>query len=388
MDSKRVAILVFFPCGMRIGYDAKRLFGNFTGLGNYSRTLVQDVARFHPEHDYHLYTPAIRQHPVTQPFLESTQYTTFVPPSGFIRSLWRTYGVVKQLKRDGIELYHGLSHELPVGLTRAGIPGVVTMHDVISKVHPEWYGAVERIIYDQKVRYSCRHAAKIVAISEHTKRDLIEYYRVEPDKIKVIYQACDPVYYQRQPTEQAARTVAQLGVTTPYVLGVGSLEPRKNIATLLRAYQHLPVDLRVPLVLVGKGKRHKQQLQQLLSQANLEDVVYWLENVVDIRQLQALYQGASALIYPSLYEGFGLPIAEALLCKTPVIASSTSALPEAGGPASCYIDPTSPEQLAHAIEKVLTDSAHANHMREQGYQYAHTQFAPARLATQLVDYYS
>ncbi|MBC6612236.1 glycosyltransferase family 4 protein [Hymenobacter sp. BT507] len=371
---------------MRIGYDAKRLFGNFTGLGNYSRTLVQDVARFHPEHDYHLYTPAIRQHPAVQPFLGGTQYTTFVP-NGSFRSLWRSYGVVKQLKQDRIELYHGLSHELPVGLARAGIPGVVTMHDVISKVHPEWYGTVERIIYDQKVRYSCQHATKIVAISEHTKRDLVEYYRVDPAKINVIYQACDPVYYQRQPTEQVASTVAQLGITTPYLLGVGSIEPRKNIATLLRAYQHLPTDLRVPLVLVGKGKRYKQQLQQLLGHIKLEDVVYWLENLVDIRQLQALYQGASALIYPSLYEGFGLPIVEALLCKTPVITSSTSALPEAGGPASSYIDPTSPEQLAHAIEKVLTDSAYANHMREQGYEYAHTRFAPAHLATQLVDYY-
>ena len=372
---------------MRIGYDAKRLFSNFTGLGNYSRTVVQDVARFHPEHEYHLYTPAIRQHPAVQPFIENTQYNTFVSDS-FFRALWRSYGVMDQLKRDRIELYHGLSHELPVGLARAGITGVVTMHDIISKVRPQWYGGVERFIYDQKVRYSCHHATKIVAISEHTKRDLVEYYQVEPDKIKVIYQACDPVYYQRQPTEQAASTVAELGIKTPYLLGVGSLEPRKNIATLLRAYQYLPADLRVPLVLVGKGKRHKQQLQQLLGPTKLDEVVYWLENLVDIRQLQALYQGASALIYPSLYEGFGLPIAEALLCKTPVIASSTSALPEAGGPSSYYIDPTSPEQLAHAIEKVLTDSAHANHMREQGYQYAQSQFAPAHLATQLINYYS
>ncbi|UOR06004.1 glycosyltransferase family 4 protein [Hymenobacter aerilatus] len=371
---------------MRIGYDAKRLFGNFTGLGNYSRTLVQDVARFHPEHEYHLYTPAIRQHPAIQPFLEDAQYTTFVPSSSF-RSLWRSYGVVKQLTRGHIELYHGLSHELPVGLARAGIPGVVTMHDVISKVYPQWYGAVERFIYDQKVRYSCHHATQIIAISEHTKRDLVEHYRVDPAKIKVIYQACDPIYYQQQPPEQVASTIAQLGITTPYLLGVGSLEPRKNIATLLRAYQHLPTDLRVPLVLVGKGKRHKQQLQHLLAQANLEDVVHWLENLVDIQQLQALYQGASALIYPSLYEGFGLPIAEALLCKTPVITSSTSALPEAGGPTSCYIDPTSPKQLAHAIEKVLTDPAYADHMREQGYQYAQTRFSPARLATQLITCY-
>jgi len=371
---------------MRLGFDAKRLFCNFTGLGNFSRTLVQDLARFHPEHAYHLYTPILREHPHTRPFLQDTRFTTVVPTT-FFRSWWRSYGIVQQLQQDHIQLYHGLSHELPVGLARTGIKGVVTIHDIISKVHPEWYAPLERLIYDRKVRYSCQHADRIIAISEHTKQDLVAHYAVDPAKVEVIYQACAPLFYQRQAPEQVAAALQQIGVTTPYLLSVGSIEPRKNLKTLIQAYQHLPKDLHIPLVIVGRGGKYKQQVEHVIRQAGLERLVQWHENLTDTAQLQALYQGAAALVYPSFYEGFGLPVTEALLCKTPVITAATSALPEAGGTHSLYIDPTSAEHLARAIEQVVTDSAHAHLMREQGYAYAHQRFAAARLAAQTMQCY-
>lgn len=371
---------------MRLGFDAKRLFCNFTGLGNFSRTLVQNLAQVYPEHAYHLYTPTLRAHPRTRPFLREAPFTTVVPTTYF-RSWWRSYGIVAQLQQDHIQLYHGLSHELPVGLARTGIKSVVTIHDIISKVHPEWYAPLERLIYDRKVRYSCRHADKIIAISEHTKQDLITHYHIDPARIDVIYQACEPLFYQRQTAEQVVTELRQLHVTAPYLLAVGSIEPRKNLKTLLQAYQHLPNDVRIPLVIVGRGGKYKHQLQQQAYQLGLQQHLHWLENLTDTVQLQALYQGASALVYPSLYEGFGLPIAEALLSKTPVITAATSALPEAGGRHSLYVEPTNAEHVAHAIERVLTDSVYAQQLRAQGFAYAQHQFAPAMLAAQTMQCY-
>jgi len=371
---------------LRLGYDAKRLFCNFTGLGNFSRTLLHDLAQFYPENAYHLYTPKIRRNEQTQPFMEAAPFLPFVPDTSF-SALWRSYGIVDQLKKDQVQLYHGLSHELPIGLRRSGVKGVVTVHDVIFKVCPELYSPVQRAIYDLKMRHCCRQADKIIAISAHTKQDVVTRYHVPAENVEVIYQACDPIYYQRQPAAATAAHLQQLGITTPYLLTVGSIEPRKNLKTVLLAYQRLPAEVRIPLVVVGRGKHYKQEMQQLVQQLGLADLVVWLENVTDNTQLQALYQEAEALLYPSLYEGFGLPIAEALLSHTPVIASSTSSLPEAGGPDTLYVDPTSAEQLAWSIEKVLTDQAHAQHMRTAGHAYAHHTFAPATLAAQTMACY-
>lgn len=367
---------------MRIGFDAKRLYGNFTGLGNYSRALLKNIRAQYPEHRYYLYTPRVKPSPETDYFLHSADYHTY-QSKAWLKSWWRSYTITQQLQQDKIELYHGLSHELPFRLQQAGIRSIVTIHDLIFKVYPQTYAAIDRKIYDLKFKDSCQRADRIVAISQSTKRDIIRFYDIHPDKVEVIYQSCDPLYYQPDDTE----VIQPNAVPQEYLLFVGGIQERKNLQLLIEAYQHLPSDEQIPLVVVGKGKKYKTEIEKRIRVSGIEHLVFWLNTVTDNHHLHRLYQNALALVYPSLYEGFGLPVVEALLSKTPVITSNVSSLPEAGGPHTIYVDPHQPEELAQAIQKVLHDSALCQEMKEKGYAYAVANFSPAVVTEQMMRLY-
>ena len=370
---------------MKIGFDAKRLFCNVTGLGNYSRTLVANLAKLYPNHSYHLYSPSFKKQAKTAPFFKSP-YQIFTPKTAF-KSLWRSVSIPKQLQKDRIELYHGLSHELPIGIQKSGIKSMVTIHDLIFKVYPETYSFFDRKIYDWKFQYSCQKADRIIAISEHTKQDIVRYYKIDPKKIEVIYQACQALYYQLNETAAVAALLQKYQLPERYILSVGTLQERKNIKLLLKSYRHLPKAKQLPIVIVGNGGRYKEEVQALVQKMHLEKQIFWMTNLESDETLQALYQNATLLVYPSFYEGFGLPVVEALLSKTPVITANTSALKEAGGPHSLYVSPTDEKGLAKAIEQVLDDPIMAQNMSEKGYEYAHTTFHPKQLSKQLVTCY-
>ena len=370
---------------MRLGYDAKRLFRNFTGLGNYSRTTVRNLAENYPQHEYQLYTPGLERTSVTAPFLESDLYDVHQAPAGIPGSYWRSYGVVGDLVRNGVQLYHGLSHELPLGLDRAGISSVVTIHDLIFRTHPQLYPLVDRTIYDLKFRYACRVADRVVAISEETKRQITEHYGTEPERIDVVYQSCDPLYYDDRLVDIGPLR-KQYGLPADYLLFVGSITRRKNLEVILEAFTRLPAELRLPLAIVGRGSRHRAELERHPGYAAAAPLLYWIEDC-DNLQLKTLYTHARALLYPSLAEGFGLPVVEALLCRTPVITSGRSSLPEAGGPGSLYVDPTDADALADALTRLLEDGGLADRMRTTGYQYALANFGPRATADALMSVY-
>ncbi|HHB79405.1 MAG TPA: glycosyltransferase family 1 protein [Saprospiraceae bacterium] len=368
---------------MNIGFDAKRLFNNFTGLGNYSRTLLKNLLEFYPNNSYHLYTPKYKSNSQTQFFLKSP-YQLFFPK--FPKLLWRSYLITNQLKKDNIDLYHGLSHELPLNVKNSGIKSVVTIHDLIFKKYPQTFPLIDRSIYDFKFKRACANADTIVAISESTKKDIVELYDIDHAKIKVVYQSCQPLYYQ--PSSLAEKEIKALyGIPDEYLLFVGSVETRKNVKLLIEAYRHLHKDFRIPLVIVGRPRQGIQEIRALIESVGMAHLVIWIENLSDNEHLQVLYQEAQAFIYPSLYEGFGLPVVEALLSRTPVITSNVSSLPEAGGPNSLYINPLESEDLAQAIEKVLTDVGLRQTMIAKGFEYAHSRFGRRVVTDTLVDIY-
>jgi glycosyltransferase involved in cell wall biosynthesis len=372
---------------MRIGFDAKRLYCNFTGLGNYSRTLVKNLVTFFPDEEYFLYSPKIVQSPVHQFFLANESLHSHIY-GGPLKFVWRSSLIKKRLTKDRLDLYHGLSNELPFNLKSSGIRSIVTIHDLIFKVYPGTYPLIDRQIYDFKFRRACEQADRIIAISESTSRDIVKFYEVDPQKIEVIYQSCHPVYYEKDESTRDNLKKVPSRLPPEYLLYVGSVIHRKNLGAIVRAYEHLPPDLRLPLVVVGSGKRYKKEVREMVRDKDLEDLVFWLEDLHDPKLLRAIYQAAQVLIYPSYYEGFGLPVAEALLCGTPVITSKLSSMPEAGGPASLYVDPENAEELAQAIEKVLTDPVLRSRMMKEGLRYAGTRFSPETVTTQLVKMYS
>lgn len=370
---------------MKIGFDAKRLFHNFTGLGNYSRSLVRNLHRYSPESlDLHFYAPKTSDHPRVREFLNSQKYTVHTKGTG-PSALWRSYGIRKDLVTEGLDIYHGLSHELPFGIRKTRITSVVSMHDLIFLRYPDFYPYLDRQIYHKKFSYAARHADKIIAISESTKADLVNYFGTDPDKIEVIYQACDEQFYVRKPEEEIRASLNKYQLPDTYLLYVGSVTDRKNLLNLVKAIEILPESIKLPLVIIGQGKSYMSKVKEYIHQKGLEKLFLFCERT-DFADFPSIYQQAQAFIYPSFFEGFGIPIIEALWSETPVISSKTSSMPEAGGPGSLYIDPDKVEDISQAIEKVLVDSELAVSMKDTGKTFVQ-QFHGNQLTNQLLNFY-
>lgn len=373
---------------MRIAFDAKRLFNNFTGLGNHSRTTLDILTEFFPESEYLLLTPKIRENAVTQPYLQH-EHCSLVMPKGPIRSfspcgaLWRTFSLAKVAAEHGATVFHGLSNELPTGLKQHGLRSVVTIHDVAFRTFPDMYHWHDRQIYDLKWRYACRHADHIIAISESTRQDVLRFYGVPEERVSVVYQPVQRLFYTPQAEPRLVAEQAVGSLPKDYILYVGSVNSRKNLLGIVQAMELLPPDLRLPLVVVGQGGEYRQRVMDYIAAHQLEKHVLWAGSVNDNRQLQALYQCAVLFVYPSFYEGFGLPVVEAQLSGCPVVTSNVSSLPEAGGPHSLQADPTSAESIADCLSRVLTDSELRRRMTTEGQAYARRTFDPQSLARQL-----
>ncbi len=367
----------------RIGFDAKRLFNNFTGLGNYSRTLLRNLAECYPDNAYFLYTPQVTKNDETQFFLNSPLYSVHLPHGGF-KAAWRTWGVKRELRKHKIQLFHGLSHEIPMGIQKTGIKSVVTIHDLVFKHYPDHFRWTDRQIYDFKFRYACEHSDRIIAISESTKRDIVNFYNVFPEKVEVIYQSCHERFMQEKPPKAIEAVLKRYQLPSDYFFYVGSIIERKNLLGIVQALERLPPDLRLPLVVIGDGKAYKQKVEAYITQKGLQKQIVFIK--ADFEDMPALYQQAKIFIYPSVYEGFGIPVLEALFSKTPVITSNVSSLPEAGGSGSLLVDPTQPEQMAVGIAKILTDEAFRNNMIEKGFAHAQ-QFRGEPLTGQLMNLY-
>ena len=316
---------------MTIGYDAKRIVCNGTGLGSYGRTLVNDLAEAAPPGTVlNLYAPERGDERLRRQIMPR-QDVRFVYPDKaggpLRRALWRMHGIVDDLVRDGVKLYHGLSGELPVGIREAGIRTVVTMHDVIFMRHPEWYGWLDRKIYAWKFRKTCLEADRIIAISECTKRDVMLFGGVPAEKIDVIYQSCGTRYKMRESEKKKHEVHTAYMLPERYIVSVGTVEERKNVLYGERVKRYAARN--------GLGRRVK-----FLHDVPADD-------------LPAIYQMAEACVYPSRYEGFGLPVIEAIQSGLPVVACTGSCLEEAGGNATLYVDPDDVCAMADAVKKVL-----------------------------------
>ncbi|HWB63350.1 MAG TPA: glycosyltransferase family 1 protein [Chitinophagales bacterium] len=349
---------------MRVAFDAKRVFNNGTGLGNYARVLLNALMRDYKDNEYLLFTPRLKDEFFHQ---LNGSFKTILPETKYSRafsSVWRSWGISRDLLRERVNIYHGLSNELPFNIHHTGIKTVVTIHDLIFFKHTEQYPWIDRQVYKTKTKYAVKHADKIIAISHETKHDIIAFYKVPAEKIEVIYPAVEPIFYS--------------GIITPnpapgkkYLLNVSSFYPRKNQRNLVLAYAAIANKIEEELWLVGGEGNMKAEIEALIESKKLTRRIKVLTGVSNAA-LPALYQNASAFIYPSVFEGFGMPVQEALFCGTPVIASKGGAIEEAAGGGSVFIDPYSVEDIAGKILKVTSDAALRKGMIEAGRKHAET----------------
>lgn len=332
-----------------IGYDAKRIVRNGTGLGSYGRTLINDLSTLLPNTDLRLYAPDAGRDDLRNQVTQRSNLH-FCYPSGLHfrlqRDLWRSRGIIKDLKRDGVQLFHGLSGELPTGLKAAGIPAVVTVHDLIFLRHPEFYPAIDAFLYKLKFRKMLAEATRIIAISECTKKDILYYSNFPEDCIDLIYQSCGTRFSQPVSIEKINEAKQKYNLPEHYILNVGTVEVRKNILLGIKALSQLPKDKH--LVIVGRKTNYQKELNQNMKKLGLTSRVHFLEGVPN-DLLPAIYKQADVFIYPSRYEGFGVPIIEAIQIGLPVVAATGSCLEEAGGPDCLYVNPDDVNGAAKAI---------------------------------------
>ena len=346
------------PLHLTIGYDAKRAVSNGTGLGNYCRTLLNDLGTIDTTDSFRLYVPDLGRDDLRSQ-LDMPRNMNFVTPANKLvkplRSLWRIKGIVNDLKRDGVDIYHGLTGELPLGLSEAGIKSVVTIHDLIFMRCPEYYNPVDVAIYKWKFRNTCKQADRIIAISECTRRDIMELGEIDDSRIDVVYQSCDTRFRQQVSPEQKQDVRARYSLPKRYVLFVGTIEERKNALLAAQALPYLSDEIH--LVLVGRQTAYAKTITSFARQNGLANRIHMLSGV-PTSDLYAIYQQAECFVYPSRYEGFGIPVIEAIQSRLPVIACTGSCLEEAGGPDNVYVDPDEPQEMAMAI-KSITDNPDA-----------------------------
>ena len=351
-----------------IGYDAKRIVRNGTGLGSYGRTLINDLAPLMPDTSLRLYAPDAGRDDLRNQ-VELRDNIQFCYPNHLRfrlqRDWWRVKGVVKDLKKDGVELYHGLSGELPSGLAAAGIPSVVTVHDLIFLRHPEFYPPIDRII----------------AISECTKRDILYYGDFPEDKIDLVYQSCSTRFSQSVSPSLIEEARRKYHLPQRYILNVGTVEVRKNILLGIQTMPKLPSDLH--LVIVGRLTKYQKKLDAEIRRLGIGNRIHFLQGVPN-DLLAAIYNQAEAFIYPSRYEGFGIPIIEAIQSGLPVVAATGSCLEEAGGPDCLYVGPDDVDGNAAAI---LSAIEHRQEMVVKSQHYV-KRFENQDVASQILEVYN
>ncbi len=293
--------------------------------------------------------------------------------------------MVKDILQSGIQIYHGLSHELPLGLSKLDILKVVTVHDLIFKYYPNDYTWIDRQIYDFKWKHACTIADVIIAISEQTKKDLVEYYKINPDKIKIIYQSCDRVFSNPVSPQSISDVRKKYNLPEVYNLYVGSVIARKNLLSIIQAMISLKSSDRYPLVIIGHGKEYKKTVMEEAARGGIQNLLMWLGSP-PFGDFPAIYKGAQMMIYPSFHEGFGLPVIEAMHVGIPVITSNQSSLKEAGGDAAKLVSPHSPEELAEAIHTIMSNPDLATTMIKRGHEHI-MKFHPEAGITQLRNIY-
>ncbi len=343
---------------MKIAYDAKRIFSSTSGLGNYSRDLVRILSKVFPENQYIIISKKTSEK--GKEILELPNVLHVQTSKG---TLSRQFKMGIDAQGLDADIFHGLSGELPLKWNKKPIKKVVTIHDLIFERFPEYYTWFDRKIHFWKFKKAAVSADKIIAISEQTKRDIIHFLKVPESKIEVVYQGCHQSFKEKRSEKFLDQIKEKFQLPEKYILNVGTIEPRKNLLNIIKALKGTDI----PLVVVGsKKKKYFKLVEKEIKRNDIE--VLFLQGV-SMNELAAIYKMAEIFIYPSFFEGFGIPVIEALFSETVVITSNTSCLPEAGGPDSVYIDPKNPADIRSKLIFLWENEQERNRRAEKGLQF-------------------
>jgi len=344
--------------------------------------MIRILSEYYPDHQYILYNPK----PGKVDRLQTDGETVIERrPSGpfwrLFNALWRQGPLLKQAERDGIEIYHGLSGELPRGIKNAKLKSVVTIHDLIFVTHPHLYKAVDRKIYFNKFKYAANNADLVIAISAYTKDQIIKHLKTNPNKIKVVYQTCHSYFKSKRSSKLLESTKLKYNLPDKFIINVGTIEERKNLFSLIKAVK----DSDYHIVAVGKKTNYFSDIKSFIDAHQMNERVHFIEDVL-LEELAAIYQISNIMVYTSLVEGFGIPIIESLYTSTPIICHHEGVFPEAAGPGSRYVDMTDIGAIRYAIDEIWNDKVIQAEMIRDGLEYV-TRFDDKVIADKVMTIY-
>lgn len=343
---------------MRIGIDAHALGSGLGGNETYLRGLLVELCE-HPQHDYVLFVSDDFAGANARALLPAAKVVNLGRRSRVARLGWELRG---KARGEGIDLLH-VQYVAPI----ASPPFVVTIHDLSFRHSPEWYSRAEGLRFEMTVPWTARRARRVLTVSDFCRNDIARQLGLPADKIVVTPNRIGEEFVP-QSQEPVAATCAALRIPTRYILTVGNLQPRKNLPRLVQAWELLRErGVALPLVIVGRKAWLCDATFAAAAQSRWRTDIHFTDYVA-AEQLSALYSGAELFVYPSLFEGFGLPPLEAMACGAPVSVSNAAALPEICGSAAEYFDPHDPNAIADAMSRLLTDSDRRRELREAGWR--------------------
>ena len=372
---------------MHIAIDGKRFFLNSSGLGRYSRSLVEGLLSLQDEClRITLFRPkgTVRFEAPEDPAL-NVHTADYMLPGDIGNAYWRFYKLSRQINQGDYSLFHGPSHVVPTRLDR---PSVVTMLDLIFLRFPEYFPIYDRNYYRTIFKRSAHRADHIISISEATKADLMAYFDSDPEKISVIYPAVDEGLMPLK--ESLLKSIRdKFNLPGTYILYVGNIEPRKNILRLAQAFDmlmtHKKISAKTWLLIVGRKGWFTRRIFSGVARLKHKDRIRFVGPVYG-QDLSGIYQMATVMAYPSLFEGFGYPVLEAMQLGTPVLTSNISSMPEAAGNAAHLVEPEDVQDIADGLEKILVDEHLRTSMIRKGRAHA-AQFSVRRMAKQTLSVY-
>lgn len=351
---------------MRIGIDAHAIGSRLGGNETYIAGLLEGLGRIEPSHEFIAYFASEKAAEPWRGRFDNLTVRVLKSPSAFPRLLMEfpARAVV-----DRLDLLHVQYVAPPVSL----VPVVATIHDISYEFFPQFFSRKEILQFRTAIRWTARRARRVITISENSKRDIIDIYEIPPDRVDVTYLGVDLTRFRPPLAGAGIETVlSRYGIEKPYVLAIGNLQPRKNLPRLIDAFVDLKrrrPELSHRLILAGKPAfRHSEVFSRVRKYGLDEEVIF--TGYLPDDDLPVLYQGADVFAYPSLYEGFGLPVAEAMACGTPVVTSNRSAMPEVAGDAAILVDPEDTAEIAEGLLKILADPGLAATMSRRGEQQA------------------
>jgi glycosyltransferase involved in cell wall biosynthesis len=366
---------------VKIGYNAQIISRSGAGIVNFARNVIQHLVQVQSDHEFFIYgNPAFLSH------LES-HHAHIVPTNPFVdnsskRIIWEQCVLPFKISRNNLDLMLYPDHTAPI--FKKSCPVVITLHDIAFISFPDTFTSATRLYKEYAVKQSVKRASRIIAVSEFTKLEVMKFLDVPESKLTVIYRGIDERFQENSNEVQLSSIRTKYDLQNKFILFVGTLEPRKNIQKLIQGYAGLLKQKKIPhdLIIVGGQGWLFKDIYGMIEKLGVQNSVKLLGYVADT-DLPLLYNLADVFVYPSLYEGFGLPPLEAMACGCPVVTSNRSSLPEIVGDAAMLVDPYDSDAIANGIFQVIDNKDYRQLLRKQGLQRA-SQFTWKRTVAEIL----